>query len=262
MLVLLLYDNKIQIPRSHPRLFVGHALERDGLPWVHPLLHVDGELYLLGLCLAIRTLLAVVPPHFPRCDAPFVALLNLLDEAGRDLLHLHLHPRSLALLLIPHTLLPINAEGLPHVLHLDDVPEIKLLQREAEGDVDVGGALLALSPPPAAEAPEAEVAEDVVEAPVPSPLSLPLLVLLEPLLPVPVVDPLLLLVGENLVRVRDLGELLGGPLLLVLVRVEFERLGAVGLLDFFGSCRSLQAQELVEILSSVNDGGGRGEEGE
>mmetsp|Transcript_34315 Transcript_34315/g.72277 ORF Transcript_34315/g.72277 Transcript_34315/m.72277 type:complete len:299 (+) Transcript_34315:447-1343(+) len=258
MLVRLLRNNEIQIARRHTRFLVGHTLERNRLSGVHSLLNIDRQLYLLRRRLTVRALSAIRPPHLPLGDAPFVALLDLLNEARGDLLHAHLDARSLTLLVVSHAFLPIDAEGLSDVFHLDDIAEVQLFHRYAEGHVDVGSGLLPLTPPASAKPAEPEVAEDIVESAVSSALSLPLFVLLQPLFAVTIVDLLLLLVGEDLVGVGDFGKLIGGALLLVFVRVVFERFGAVGLFDFLLGGRAFYAEEFVKVLCCVD--GGEGEE--
>ena len=121
MFILFLLDDKVQIARIHPRLLVRHALERDGLPRIHPLREVYRELDLLGLGLPVRAVATVRLPHLPRRHAPLVALLYLLDEPGSDLLHPYLDAGSLTLLVGFHAFLPLHAEYLSDVLHLDGV---------------------------------------------------------------------------------------------------------------------------------------------
>mmetsp|Transcript_705 Transcript_705/g.1511 ORF Transcript_705/g.1511 Transcript_705/m.1511 type:complete len:286 (-) Transcript_705:339-1196(-) len=237
MFILLLRDNEIQITRIHPRLLVGHALKRDGLPGFHSLLNINRQLYLLGLGLPIRTFFTVRTPHLPGGDTPFVTLLHLLNEPGCDLLHPDLDSRSLTLLVVSHTFLPVDTERLSDVFHLDDFAEVQLFHCHAEGNIDVGRRLFPLL---ASSAPtsESEVAKDIVESAVSTALSLSLFVLLQPLLSVTIVDLLLLLVGQDLVGVGDLGKLVGGTLRLVFIGVKFEGFGTVCFLDFLGGCRA------------------------
>ena len=96
--------------------------------------------------------------------------------------------------------------------------------------VDIGRGLLALSSLASKATAESEVAEYVIEPAVSSALSLALFVLLEPLLAVPVVNVLLLLVCQNFVGIVDLGELVRGTLVLVLVGVILQTLLPVRLL--------------------------------
>mmetsp|Transcript_28559 Transcript_28559/g.59515 ORF Transcript_28559/g.59515 Transcript_28559/m.59515 type:complete len:289 (+) Transcript_28559:334-1200(+) len=236
--ILLLNNYKIEITSIHTRLLIRYSLECNWLSRVHSLLHVNGKFYLLRLGLPIRTLPTVITPHLALRYAPLITLLNLLHEPGRNLLHLDLDSRTLTLLLIFHAILPVHAKRLSNILDLDCFAEIELLQSQAEWDVDIGSGLLPLPTAPASEstASEAEVAEDVVESAVAPALSLSLLMLLQTFLAVTIVNLLLLLVGQYLVGVGDLGKLIGGSFFLILVGVEFERFGTVCFFYFLRSC--------------------------
>mmetsp|Transcript_7452 Transcript_7452/g.16901 ORF Transcript_7452/g.16901 Transcript_7452/m.16901 type:complete len:284 (-) Transcript_7452:234-1085(-) len=251
MLIRLLHNNEIQITRTHPRLLIRHTLKRDGITLVHSLGNINGQIYLLRLSLSIRTLLAVRSPHFALSNAPLITLLDLLDETGCDLLHAYLDTRTLTFLVGSHTFLPLDTERLSDVFHLDGIPKVQLFHRHANGDIDIGSRLLPLSSS-SVSPPESKVAKDIVESTVSTALSLPLFVLLQPLLAVSIVYLLLLLIGQYLVRVGDLGKLIGGILILIFVGVKLKRFGTVCLFDFFGSCRSFEAQDFVKVLCGLD----------
>jgi len=208
---------------------------------LHAFLDINRQFYLFRLGLPLWTLSTVRTPHLPLRHAPFVTLLNLLDETGRDLLHPHLHTWTLTLLVVFHAFLPVDAQNLPHVFDLEDITDVKLFQCHAKGDVDVGRRLFPLLTSVATA--ETEVAEDVVESAVSTALSLLLLVLFQTLLPVTIVDLLLVFVGQDLVGVRDLGEPFGGTLFLVFVGMVFERFRTVRFLDFLRGRIAFDAEE-------------------
>mmetsp|Transcript_19077 Transcript_19077/g.54984 ORF Transcript_19077/g.54984 Transcript_19077/m.54984 type:complete len:316 (+) Transcript_19077:1002-1949(+) len=246
-------NDKIQVAGRMSGLFVGHALERDALPGSHSLGNIEGQVDLLGLGLALRTLLAVGSPRLAAGDAPIVALLNLLDEAGGELLHLDADAGSLALLRGLHAFLPVETQDLAHVLNLNGFALVQLFHGHVEGQVDGGGLLLLVATTPAtATEVEAKLREDVFER-ITATTAAALLVLLQSLLAVHVVDLLRLLVTENLVRPGNFGERFG---ISALVGVVLQRLRPVCLLDLFDGGRSLDAENLVVVL-----GKGQREEG-
>mmetsp|Transcript_7026 Transcript_7026/g.16811 ORF Transcript_7026/g.16811 Transcript_7026/m.16811 type:complete len:314 (+) Transcript_7026:267-1208(+) len=246
-------NDKIQVAGRISGLLIGHALERDALPGSHSLGNVEGEIDLLGLSLALRTLLAVGPPHLAAGDAPVVALLNLLDEAGCELLHLDADAGSLALLRGLHAFLPVETQDLADVLNLNDFALVQLFHGHVEGQIDGGGLLLLVATTPATAAEvEAELREDIFER-ITAAATTTLLVLLQSLLAVHVVDLLRPLVAENLVRPGNFGECFG---ISTLVGMVLQRLRPVRFLDLFDGGRTLDAENLVVVL-----GKGQREEG-
>ena len=238
-------NDKIQVAGGISRLFVSHTLERDALPGAHSLGNVERQVDLLGLSLALRTLLAAGPPHLAAGDAPIVALLDLLDEAGGELLHLDADAGALALLRGLHAFLPVETKDLADVLYLDGLTLVQLFHGQVEGQVDGGGLLLLVSATaPAATEVESELREYVLEG-IAATASAALLVLLQSLLAVHVVDLLGLLVAENLVRAGNFGERFG---ISALVGVVLQRLHPVCLLDLLNGGRSLNAEDLVVVL--------------
>mmetsp|Transcript_11858 Transcript_11858/g.27159 ORF Transcript_11858/g.27159 Transcript_11858/m.27159 type:complete len:271 (+) Transcript_11858:343-1155(+) len=251
VIVFLLHDEEVQVSSGHARLLIRNALERYSLPGVHALVQIDGQVDLLLLRFSIGTIPAVRSPHFSMRHASLVALLDLLDEARGDLLHSHLHAGTLALLVVLHAFLPVGTECLSHVRNFDFISKVKLLQCDTQRHVDVWRGLLALSSLASEATPESEVAEYIIEPAVASALSLALFVLLEPLLPMPVVYVLLLLVSQNFVGIVDLGELFRGTLFLVLVGVILQTLLSVCLLDLLWRGVLADTQQLVEVLCAV-----------
>mmetsp|Transcript_30369 Transcript_30369/g.61231 ORF Transcript_30369/g.61231 Transcript_30369/m.61231 type:complete len:273 (-) Transcript_30369:302-1120(-) len=260
VLMIDLHNDKIQISRIHTWLLIRHAFKSHCFTGIHTLLQINRQIDLFGLRLPIGTLPTSRPPHFSTCHATLVPLLYLLHETRRDLLHTDFDARSLTILIVFHTFLPIDAQSLTNVLHLDGIAEIQLLERHTERNVHIGRGLLSL-PPPAMSA-ETKVGKDIFESPVASALPRALFVLFQPLLPVPIVNLLLFFVRENFVGVSDLGEFFGGALFFVFVGVEFEGFGAVGFFDFFLRGGAADAEYLVEVLGGVDEGedeeGGKG----
>mmetsp|Transcript_33 Transcript_33/g.82 ORF Transcript_33/g.82 Transcript_33/m.82 type:complete len:295 (+) Transcript_33:386-1270(+) len=260
-----LHNDKVQITRVHTRLFIRNTLKRHGLSGIHALLQINLQLNRFRLSLTIRTFSTVVSPHFTPCDTSIVALLDLLYESRCNLLHPDLDSRTLTLLVGFHTLLPVNAKRISHIFHFNGITQIQLFQRNPKRNIHVGRSLFPLPPPLSAPKVESKMRKDIIETTVSSAPSSPLLMLLQPLLTVSIINPLLLFIRQHLVRVGNLGELLRSPLLLVFVRVKFERFGSICLFYFLLGGFSRDAEEFVKVLCGVGwvdeEGGGEGEEG-
>lgn len=238
-------NDEIQVTGGISRLFIGHTLKGNALPRTHSLGNVERQVNLLGLSLALRTLLAAGPPHLAAGDAPIVALLDLLDETGSELLHLDADAGALTFLRGLHAFLPVETEDLADVFHLDSFTLVQLFHGQVEGQVNGGGLLLlvAATAPTTAKV-ESELREDVLER-IATTASAALFVLLQSLLAVHVVYLLGLLVTENLVCAGNFGESFG---ISALVGVVLQRLHPICLLDLLYGGRSLNAEYLVVVL--------------
>mmetsp|Transcript_22563 Transcript_22563/g.42407 ORF Transcript_22563/g.42407 Transcript_22563/m.42407 type:complete len:233 (-) Transcript_22563:182-880(-) len=202
-LVLALLEDEDEVSCGVADLLVRNVFEGNGLAVSHALLDVDRYASLLGHGLTIRAFEAIGLPHFTPADALLVPDLNLLDEARGELLAAYFYSRALAVLRSLRALLPVQAHDFTDVVYFENFAQVQLLEGHLEGKLNVGGPAFPVRALLIPEAAEAELLENISKASAPT-LPSSCLLLLQAVLPVPVIRVPLLLVAEHFVSPRDL----------------------------------------------------------
>jgi hypothetical protein len=87
--------------------------------------------------------------------------LNLLHKPGSELLNSNFNSRALAFVIILLAAGGFNAENLSSVCDIQELTEVKLTKSNANGNLDIRGALLLTSPTTTTHSTKSEVLEDI-----------------------------------------------------------------------------------------------------